>query len=49
MIELNTAWIMPSFCDFISPVLLSGFKMKYSINLEDDFIHFSDYLLVTQS
>ena len=31
----NTAWIMPSFCDF-SPLFLSGLKMKYSINLEDD-------------
>ena len=26
------------------PLFLSGFKMKYSIRLEDDFIDFSDYL-----
>ena len=47
----NTDWVMHSFCVYVcvgggSLLSIGGFKMKDSINLEDDFIHFSDYLCV---
>ena len=41
----NNDWSMVSFFGGGGlPLFLSGFKMKYSIRLEDDFIDFSDYL-----
>ena len=36
----NTTWITPSFAILFPSLLLGGFKMKYSIKLEDGFYTF---------
>ena len=36
----NTAWIMPIFFEiFFNQLILGGFKMEYTVNLEDVFFH----------